>query len=98
MATETLKVKPAADRLGVSSATVYRWVRIGRLASYRLEGRIVVEIAVPDISPDAAPKVLLKTATVKEAVPGSAVGPVPPALSGQRDLVFNWRPYFRSVF
>lgn len=41
MTTKYLSIAETAARLGVSQATVARWVRSGRLTKFRLGGRVL---------------------------------------------------------
>ena len=50
---ETVSIEEAADRLGVHYMTVYRYVRIGRLAAERQQGRWRIRVA--DLQKIAAP-------------------------------------------
>jgi excisionase family DNA binding protein len=100
-----MRVKDAAERLGVSPRTVYRWVASGRVSGHRLKGKLMVEFEVQTSSPHLVPL------ATEEEVPVTVLSPVttaalaaascPPAGnsgSPQRELAFNWRTHYRLAF
>lgn len=105
MAVEKISVKNAAERLGISPRTVYRWIGGGRLVGDRAQGKIMVdfEVAPPPSDPvplarEEEPLIAGLSAVTTAILPEASCAPPSKSSSPQRDLVFNWRSYYRVAF
>lgn len=99
-----VRVKDAAERLGVSPRTVYRWVTSGRVSGHRLQGKIMVELEVPTSCPNPVPLTTeeegpaIGPSVTTAALPAASCASLRNSSSPQRELAFNWQTHYRLAF